>query len=70
MAGMDFMIRLFLILISLSGCGNLPIAYVQNFSEVNNVIFGFPDYEITNDIFESYDNSFMKIRLVEALMQF
>jgi hypothetical protein len=62
MAGMDFMIRLFLIMISLSGCGNLPIAYVQNFSEVNNVIFGFPDYEITNDIFESYDSSFMKIR--------
>ena len=59
---MDFMIRLFLIMISLSGCGNLPIAYIQNFSEVNNVIFGFPDYEITNEIFESYDSSFMKIR--------
>lgn len=56
------MIRLFLIMISLSGCGNLPIAYIQNFSEVNNVIFGFPDYEITNEIFESYDSSFMKIR--------
>ena len=62
MVGMDFMIRLFLIMISLSGCGNLPIAYIQNFSEVNNVIFGFPDYEITNEIFESYDSSFMKIR--------
>lgn len=62
MGGMDFMIRLFLVLFSLSGCGNLPIAYAQNFSEVNNVIFGFPDYEITKDIFESYDNSFMKIR--------
>jgi len=49
-------------MISLSGCGNLPIAYIQNFSEVNNVIFGFPDYEITNEIFESYDSSFMKIR--------
>jgi len=56
------MIRLILILISLSGCGNLPIAYIQNFSEVNNVIFGFPDYEITKDIYDSYDNSFMKIR--------
>lgn len=62
MDGMDFMIRLFLVLLSLSGCGNLPITYLQNFSEVNNVIFGFPDYKITKDIFESYDNSFMKIR--------
>ena len=52
MDGMDFMIRLFLVLLSLSGCGNLPIAYLQNFSEVNNVIFGFPDYKITKDIFE------------------
>ena len=59
---MGFMIRIFLILISITGCGNLPIAYVQNFSEVNNVIFGFPDYEITNEIYENYDNSFMKIR--------
>jgi len=62
MVGMDFMIRFFLILIFISGCGNLPITYVQNFSEVNSVIFGFPDYEITDDIFENYDNSFMKIR--------
>lgn len=59
---MGFMIRLLMILIFISGCGNLPIAYVQNFSEVNNVIFGFPDYEITDNIFENYDNSFMKIR--------
>ena len=59
---MGFMIRIFLILISITGCGNLPIAYVQNFSEVNNVIFGFPDYEITDEIYENYDNSFMKIR--------
>lgn len=62
MDGMGFMIRLLLILISVSGCGNLPIAYIQNFSEVNSVIFGFPDYEITKDIYDSYDNSFMKIR--------
>jgi len=56
------MIRILLILISITGCGNLPIAYIQNFSEVNNVIFGFPDYEITDEIYENYDNSFMKIR--------
>ncbi len=62
MAGMDSMIRLFLALIALAGCGNLPIAYIQNFSSVNNVIFGFPEYEITNEIYESYDSSFMKIR--------
>jgi len=59
---MGFMIRILLILISITGCGNLPIAYIQNFSEVNNVIFGFPDYEITDEIYENYDNSFMKIR--------
>ena len=62
MAGMAFMIRLILILILLTGCGNLPIAYIQNFSSVNNVIFGFPEYEITNEIYDSYESSFMKIR--------
>ncbi len=62
MAGMDSMIKLFLILIILTGCGNLPIAYIQNFSSVNNVIFGFPEYEITNEIYDSYESSFMKIR--------
>ncbi len=59
---MVFMIRIFLILISISGCGNLPIAYIQNFSQVNSVIFGFPEYEITKEIYDNYDNSFMKIR--------
>jgi hypothetical protein len=44
MVGMGFMIRFFLILLILSGCGNLPIAYIQNFSSVNNVIFGYSDY--------------------------
>ena len=62
MSGMDFMIRLILILILLSSCGNLPIAYLQNFSSVNNVIFGFPEYEITEEIYNDFDNSFMKIR--------
>jgi hypothetical protein len=62
MVGMDFMIRLILILLFLSGCGNLPIAYIQNFSSVNNVIFGYPDYEITNEIYDDYEDSFMKIR--------
>lgn len=62
MDGTGSMIRVILILISISGCGNLPIAYIQNFSEVNSVIFGFPDYEITQDTYDSYENSFMKIR--------
>ena len=62
MVGMVFMIRLILILVLISGCGNLPIAYLQNFSSVNDVIFGFPEYEITNEIYDSYENSFMKIR--------
>ena len=59
---MDSMIRLFFILIFLSSCGNLPIAYLQNFSSVNNVVFGFPEYEITEDIYNEFDNSFIKIR--------
>jgi len=62
MVGMDSMIRLLIALIVLTGCGNLPIAYIQNFSSVNNVIFGFPEYEITEDIYNSYESSFMKIR--------
>lgn len=56
------MIRLILVLILLSSCGNLPIAYLQNFTSVNNVVFGFPEYEITEEIYNDFDNSFMKIR--------
>tara|TARA_B100000965_G_scaffold398778_1_gene417454 strand:- start:1544 stop:2158 length:615 start_codon:yes stop_codon:yes gene_type:complete len=56
------MIRMLSILILLSSCGNLPIAYLQNFSSVNNVVFGFPEYEITEEIYDDFDNSFMKIR--------
>lgn len=59
---MDSMIRLILVLILLSSCGNLPIAYLQNFTSVNNVVFGFPEYEITEEIYNDFDNSFMKIR--------
>ena len=59
---MGSMIRLLFILILLSSCGNLPIAYLQNFSSVNNVVFGFPEYEITEEIYDDFDNSFMKIR--------
>jgi len=56
------MIRTLLALLLLSSCGNLPIAYIQNFSSVNNVVFGYPDYKISQDIFDEYDNSFMKVR--------
>tara|TARA_Y100000768_G_C23913053_1_gene650944 strand:- start:288 stop:911 length:624 start_codon:yes stop_codon:yes gene_type:complete len=59
---MVFMIRLLFILLMLSSCGNLPITYLQNFSSVNNVVFGFPEYEITQELFDEYDNSFLKIR--------
>lgn len=62
MNGMVFMIRLLFILLMLSSCGNLPITYIQNFSSVNNVVFGFPEYEITQELFDEYDNSFLKIR--------
>ncbi len=62
MSGMGSMIRMLSILILLSSCGNLPIAYLQNFSSVNNVVFGFPEYEITEEIYDDFDNSFMKIR--------
>lgn len=62
MSGMGSMIRLTFILLMLSSCGNLPITYIQNFSSVNSVVFGFPEYEITEEIFDEYENSFLKIR--------
>jgi hypothetical protein len=46
----------------LSSCGNLPITYAQNFSDVNNVIFGFPEYEITEEIYDEYEFSFAKVQ--------
>lgn len=63
MNGMDFMIRIIIAILLLSSCGNLPIAYLQNFSSVNNVVFGFPEYEITQEIFDEFENSFLKIRI-------
>lgn len=63
MNGMDFMIRIIIAILLLSSCGNLPIAYLQNFSSVNNVVFGFPEYEITQEIFDEFENSFLKIRV-------
>ena len=62
MSGTASMIRALLILLMLSSCGNLPITYLQNFSSVNNVVFGFPEYKITKEIFDEYENSFVKIR--------
>ena len=62
MNGMDFMIRIIIAILLLSSCGNLPIAYLQNFSSVNNVVFGFPEYEITQEIYDEFENSFLKIR--------
>ena len=57
------MIRYILILVFLvSSCGNLPITYAQNFSDVNKVIFGFPEYEITEKIFNEYEFSFAKVQ--------
>jgi hypothetical protein len=56
------MIRLFFILLFLTSCGNLPITYIQNFGSVNNVVFGFSDYKITQEIFDEYEYSFMKVR--------
>jgi len=62
MSGILFMIRLFFILLFLTSCGNLPITYIQNFGSVNNVVFGFSDYKITQEIFDEYEYSFMKVR--------
>jgi len=56
------MIRLLFVILFLSSCGNLPITYLQNFSTVNSVVFGFPEYEITEEVFNEYDNSFIKVR--------
>ena len=62
MSGMVFMIRMLFVILFLTSCGNLPITYLQNFSSVNSVVFGFPEYEITEEIYNDYDNSFIKIR--------
>ena len=56
------MIRIAFVVLFLSSCGNLPITYIQNFSSVNSVVFGFPDYEVTEEIFNEYENSFIKVR--------
>jgi len=59
---MVFMIRVVFVVLFLTSCGNLPITYIQNFSSVNSVVFGFPDYEVTEEIFNEYENSFIKVR--------
>tara|TARA_B110000259_G_C13939398_1_gene372146 strand:- start:192 stop:815 length:624 start_codon:yes stop_codon:yes gene_type:complete len=59
---MVFMIRMLFVILFLTSCGNLPITYLQNFSSVNSVVFGFPEYEITEEIYNDYDNSFIKVR--------
>ena len=56
------MIRILAMLFLLSSCGNLPIAYIQNFSSINDVLFGFDEYEITKEVYESYEYSFIKVR--------
>ena len=56
------MIRLVFVVLFLSSCNNLPITYIENFSSVNSVVFGFPDYEVTEKIFNDYENSFIKVR--------
>ena len=56
------MIRVLFVVLFLTSCGNLPITYIQNFSSVNSVVFGFPDYEVTEEIFNDYENSFIKVR--------
>ena len=60
------MIKKLLVLLLLSSCGNLPIAYIQNFSSVNSVIFGFSDTEITQEIFDGYEYSFIKVRFARG----
>jgi len=56
------MIRVVFVVLFLSSCNNLPITYIENFSSVNSVVFGFPDYEVTEKIFNDYENSFIKVR--------
>ena len=58
-----YMIKyIFCIAFLISSCGNLPITYAQNFSEVNNVLFGFPEYEITDSAYDEYEFSFAKVQ--------
>jgi hypothetical protein len=62
MNGVVSMTRVLFVLLFLSSCGNLPITYLQNFSSVNSVVFGFPEYEITEELLNEYENSFIKVR--------
>ena len=48
--------------LTLGSCSQLPLAYAQNFSEVNKVIFGFPEYDINRTRFDEYEYSFAKIK--------
>ena len=66
MSGINFMIKKLLVVLLLSSCGNLPIAYIQNFSSVNNVVFGFPDLDITEETYNNYDYSFIKVRFARG----
>ena len=62
------MIRIAFVALFLTSCGNLPITYIQNFSSVNSVVFGFPDYEVTEEIFNEYENSFIKVRYKQLVI--
>ena len=60
------MIKILALLFLITSCGNLPITYIQNFSSVNSVIFGFPDSEITQDIYDDYEFSFIKVKFARG----
>lgn len=66
MNGTKYMIKTLAILFLLTSCGNLPITYIQNFSSVNSVIFGFPDSEITQDVYDDYEFSFIKVKFARG----
>ena len=53
---------LLLVTLTLGSCSQLPLAYAQNFSEVNKVIFGFPEYDINQERYDEYEYSFAKIK--------
>jgi hypothetical protein len=58
-----YTIRYLLVIgLTLGSCAQLPLAYAQNFSEVNKVIFGFPEYDITQERFDKFEFSFAKIK--------
>lgn len=55
------MTKLFLIAILLGSCTSLPISYKDLPKDIYRLTFGYPNVEVTQSIFNSYQYSFAKV---------